>query len=130
MSLSGQQLNELERAMTWRRDKLVAELRRDAGREREDVYAALAGEAADAGDAATADLISDLDHAELSRDLHDLRELDAALERLRGRTYGRCAGCGCDIGFERLSAEPTARRCLDCQRLHERTFAHPPEPRL
>ena len=28
--------------------------------------------------------------------------------------YGRCEGCGGDIGAERLEARPTARTCIGC----------------
>jgi len=30
----------------------------------------------------------------------------------------------------RLFAYPMALRCFDCQRVHEKTFAHPPELKL
>jgi RNA polymerase-binding transcription factor DksA len=72
-----------------------------------------------------ATLITDLGHANMGRDLSELRALEAALARLRDGSYGICAECGGDIGFERLRANPAAVRCVDCQRLHEKTFAGP-----
>ena len=54
---------------------------------------------------------------------HEQREIDAvdaALARLRGVAYGRCAECEEDIPFDRLQAEPWALRCLDCEARHER----------
>ncbi len=43
-----------------------------------------------------------------------LAEIDAALERLRQGTYGRCEVCGRPIAPARLAARPTATRCITC----------------
>jgi RNA polymerase-binding protein DksA len=48
------------------------------------------------------------------RQTEELRELDAALERMRDGVYGRCANCGADIAVARLQARPTARFCQAC----------------
>jgi len=44
-----------------------------------------------------------------------LEELDAALERQRAGTYGRCVTCGGPIGADRLAARPAALRCIACE---------------
>ncbi|MBI4461251.1 MAG: TraR/DksA family transcriptional regulator [Acidobacteria bacterium] len=44
-----------------------------------------------------------------------LRQIEEALERLRNREYGICAGCGEAIPARRLLAVPWARFCVDCQ---------------
>jgi RNA polymerase-binding transcription factor DksA len=111
-------------------EALSAEIHRDAARSRDETYGELAGPVTDSGDKATADLISDLDSAELSRDLGEFRQLEAAQERFAGGSYGICVDCGREIAFERLLAQPAAMRCVDCQRVHERTYTHPPEPKL
>jgi phage/conjugal plasmid C-4 type zinc finger TraR family protein len=72
-----------------------------------------------------ATLIGDIDHADVSRDMNELRALDAARERMAEGSYGVCADCGSEIEFARLKATPTALRCLRCQTLHEKTFASP-----
>jgi RNA polymerase-binding transcription factor DksA len=43
---------------------------------------------------------------------NQLRELDAAVERVAAGTYGVCEVCGGSIGAERLEARPTARTCV------------------
>lgn len=122
---------EIERIIRERRAKLAAEMEQDVAKARDQQYAELAGApATDTGDQATAALISDVGTAELSRDLLELRELDAALARLDDPRFGTCVDCGTDIGFERLGASPTAVRCVECQRLHEKTFAHAGEATL
>jgi RNA polymerase-binding transcription factor DksA len=130
MALSKSQLEELKRAIRTRCEALLQETREDVVRAREETYGALAGPVTDRGDQAAADLLSDLDHAEISRDIREARELEAALARLDDGSFGRCAGCGADIDFERLHAYPVAKRCMPCQRVRERTFVQPGEPSL
>jgi len=42
-----------------------------------------------------------------------LAEVESAMERLDGGTYGSCEVCGKEIGAARLEAMPTARFCID-----------------
>lgn len=125
MTLTPRQTEELKVLIARRRDALAAELRRDAGRAREESFGALAGTAPDLGDQSVAALIADLDQSELSRDLSELRELEGARARLADGSYGVCADCREDIGFERLRAAPGTLRCVACQTRHEKTFAGP-----
>ena len=90
------QLDELRRALERRRETLVDELKRDAARLREE-------RADDIGDDVSADVLVELDQAELSR-------------------YGICADCGAAIPYDRLLYAPAAERCLDCQARHEKTY--------
>jgi DnaK suppressor protein len=71
-----------------------------------------------------------LDMALGDRDTVALGEISAALARLRqtegpeaGR-YGLCADCSAEIPFDRLTVEPWALRCVDCQAAHERPQRH------
>lgn len=41
----------------------------------------------------------------------ELADVDLALERLDGGTYGRCDACGDRIPDERLATAPAARFC-------------------
>jgi RNA polymerase-binding transcription factor DksA len=50
----------------------------------------------------------------LSRATRHAAELDAALRRLEGGTYGVCVDCGQPIGVDRLEALPTAVTCVVC----------------
>jgi RNA polymerase-binding transcription factor DksA len=62
-----------------------------------------------------------IEHAELQRDLQELREIDAARERIADGRYGECVDCGQPIALERLKAQPTAQRCIACQAAYEKT---------
>ena len=99
-------------------------------RARAETVGSLAGPSSGRSDEAVADLISDVGHAELSRDLGELRALEAARARLAQGKFGGCLDCGIGIPFERLSAQPAALRCIECQRLREKMFAHGGEPSL
>jgi DnaK suppressor protein len=116
------QNEQLRRALEQRRETLIAELRRDAARARDEQFGKLTGPTHDTGDESVAALLADLDQAELSRDVTELRELEAARKRFAEGSYGICVDCGAAIGFERLYAEPSAARCIDCQRRHEKTY--------
>lgn len=46
--------------------------------------------------------------------VHEIAEIDAALQRLEAGHYGICVGCGEDISPKRLEAWPASAECLDC----------------
>lgn len=50
----------------------------------------------------------------LERARNSLSDVDEALERIRGGTYGICGHCGTSIPSERLKAFPTATLCIIC----------------
>jgi len=93
-------------------------------------YARIAGEVRDAEEAAVANLLVDVNLAEITRDVEELRDVEAALERLAVGTYGVCVSCGEPISRERLDAYPTAKRCLPCQRRHEQSRGSATPPSL
>ena len=125
MPLTPEQTQELHATVERRRAALRAEIGQDLDKIRSDRLEDLAGASPDAGDESVASLISDLDQADTSRDLSELRSLDAARERIVDGSYGTCSECGGDIGFERLRANPAAERCIRCQTQYERTHASP-----
>lgn len=122
MPLSRREIVQLASLIEERRRALAEEIRADVARMRAGPYAQAAGSTPDAGDASLADLLTDLGEAETSRDVQELRALDAAHRRLADGGYGVCIDCGGDVGVERLRAEPAAPRCTECQRRHEKTY--------
>lgn len=130
MALTRKQTEELTRRVEKRRVELIGELREDAARARDEPYAEHAGVAPDSGDESVATLIADLEQADLTRDLDELRAIDAAWQRIRDGSYGVCIDCGGDVGYERLKANPAAARCIGCQDRHERTYGGNAKPSL
>ncbi|WP_199221860.1 TraR/DksA C4-type zinc finger protein [Limnohabitans sp. 2KL-17] len=49
----------------------------------------------------------------------ELGDIEAALERIQAGTFGLCTDCGVTVPANRLTAYPTAKRCIDCQTLVE-----------
>jgi len=105
-------LDERERA-------LRADLRREV-REK-DEFSEVASEAPDPGDSSFANLAVDLGNAAVTRDITELRAIEAARFRMENDTYGVCVNCETDIPYERLKVQPTAERCAPCQEMHEKT---------
>jgi RNA polymerase-binding protein DksA len=130
MALSPEQTQQLQNVVEQRRAALRAELERDLDKMRSDRLRDLAGASPDPADESVASLISDLDQADASRDLLELRALDGAHQRIAEGSYGTCADCGEEISFERLRANPAAERCIRCQTQFEKTHASPGKPTL
>ena len=109
---------------------LQEEVRAELERSGHEGYAELAGPTPDPGDSSVADMLADLDIGLADRQVKEMQEVEAALKRVADLNFGDCAQCGDEIGFERLMAYPTAQRCVRCQELHDKTYAHENKPTL
>ena len=54
------------------------------------------------------------------RERNKLQQIDEALERIDGGSYGICESCGLEIAEPRLEALPFTQLCHDCQQEQER----------
>ena len=128
--LTIEQRESLQRRLSDRaavlRGEISAALRRSGSPE----AIGLANHLDEIDDEAVADLESNLEVAEIERDLGELRRTQSALQRLHTPDYGICADCGVDIPYTRLSAEPSATRCVACQTRAERSQAKSTGPGL
>jgi RNA polymerase-binding protein DksA len=129
-ALTPDQTSQLAQTLSTRQKSLLEEVRDELERSGEQHYIDLAGRVTDSGDQAVADVLADLDAAIIDRQVKELRDIDAAQARMRSGSYGVCIDCGQDIGFERLRAYPTAKRCIQCQTKRETRFAHSGTPSL
>lgn len=68
------------------------------------------------GDVATGTHDREMAQGSVEQAEAELREIDAAFERLDEGTYGYCQADGEAIDPDRLRAQPTARYCVDHQR--------------
>ena len=130
MPLSQQELTELAAIIRREHKRLMSELREEVEQSRQETFGAVEGGVGDSADESVADLLSDLDAAEISRDVTELRELEAARARLAAGTYGCCVDCQADIPVARLRAQPAALRCVAHQEIYEKTHGRPSEPKL
>ncbi len=56
-----------------------------------------------------------------AREQNYLYHLDKALERIDSGQFGKCTGCGDDIGLDRLEAAPHVNLCINCKSREELT---------
>ena len=129
-ALTQEQTQRLRKALDERYALLIEEVRTELERSGEQHYIDLAGRVTDSADEAVADVLADLNAAIIDRQVHEIRDIEASRQRMEAGTYGRCIDCGTDIGFERLMAYPTAKRCIQCQSQREKGYAHGGTPRL
>ena len=124
MRLSSQRMHDLKLEMLLQRKTLVEDARTELSRWGGHPIGEVAGEVPDVGDQSVATLVTDLDHAIVQRHVAAIRDIDAALARMAEHGYGRCIDCDEEIEWKRLAAFPTAKHCIGCQSLRERTYAH------
>jgi DnaK suppressor protein len=131
MTLSKTQLSDLAGRLDQRYASLLEEVRDALEKSENQQYVELIDRVpADIGDQSVGDALADLSLALIDRHIQEIRDIEAARARIKDGRFGICAGCGEEIGFERLAAYPTAKRCLVCQQQRERTYAHEGTPTL
>jgi DnaK suppressor protein len=131
MALTQTQISKLNAALEKRYQALLEEVRDELEKSENQQYVELIGRSpADSGDESVGDILADLNLGIIDRHIHEIRDIEAARERIEKRSFGTCIECAADIGYERLLAYPTAKRCLACQQQHERTYAHAGTPRM
>jgi len=119
-TLDAHQTEELRLTLKDRARQLRDEIRHTLLKSDEEQYTMIADQVRDLEDDSFADLMVDVNLAEIDRDLQELRLIDAAFLRMNDGTYGRCEDCESPIEVERLRATPFASRCFDCQSSYER----------
>jgi RNA polymerase-binding protein DksA len=119
--LNVHELDELRSTMRARAKQLREEIHQTLVKSDQEQYAMIADQVRDLEDESFADLMVDVNLAEIDRDLQELRLIDDAMLRMGDGRYGRCGSCGQTIEIERLRATPFASRCFDCQSSFERT---------
>jgi DnaK suppressor protein len=87
-------------------------------------------EPGDSGDESLANALADFNLSILDRHIDAMRDIEAALQRVRDGAYGVCIDCGDDVGFSRLQAYPTAKRCIVCQEQREKHYAQEGHPKM
>ncbi len=117
--LSGERLAHLKQLLDERERVLRADLFREVNEK--DEYLDVATEIPDPGDSSFANLAVDLGNAAVTRDLTELRAVEAARQRMEHDAYGVCVSCEAEIPYERLKVQPTAERCAPCQEHYEKT---------
>jgi DnaK suppressor protein len=129
-TISRSEFPYFERKLRERAIQLRKEISETLQRSDNEQYARLAGEVHDTEEESVADLLVDVNLAEITRDVDELKDVEKALDRIDRGTYGECMRCKEPIPRERLEIYPTAKRCRVCQEAHDRARQVRPPPSL
>jgi len=130
VDLTDFEIKELQEALNRRFSVLRREISAELTEYDQAHYVELAGRVHDLGDEAVADLLVDIELASVDRHIQEVNDIELALLRIAEGSYGECCDCNGPVSIDRLRAYPTARRCIVCQEIHDRTFAHCGQPNL
>ncbi|HEX7082334.1 MAG TPA: TraR/DksA C4-type zinc finger protein [Gammaproteobacteria bacterium] len=120
-------VEEFETLLRRRQQALWDDVRRELEKHEGAQFEDLIQQGADPDDRSVADLLTDLNLAEISRDIDELRAIELALGRIEAGSYGICRSCGRRINPDRLRAIPETPLCIECQsRAEERSNAGTP----
>jgi len=97
-------------------DEIGSELKGSA----KEHFLQIAGEVQDLEDRSVADLFADLNMTILDKHVQETRDINSALIRIDKGIFDICSDCGGSIDFDRLTAYPTATRCVRCQNAYEK----------
>lgn len=118
-ALTDNDIRQFETQLRAHREVLRETIHRALLDTRHEEYADLAGQVHDAGDESIAELLLGIDLSARSRELEEMQDTEAALERIKTGVFGVCIDCGADIDRQRLLAYATAKRCIACQTRRE-----------
>lgn len=117
--LTEEQYEEIRTLLLTRREKILADLRRNLGRYLHEEPDEGTDVDMEEGDESVVDPGKEMDFDVLSRRSTELKLIQEAIHRLQRGEYGICDECGGRIRFERLKAMPFALLCRDCQQESE-----------
>ena len=120
MSLTRTQSDTLKQLMEERAMDLEQRIRETLPKPADETTLERTGVSQDEVDDATTNAEEHFNHTLHRHYVDEMRQIEAARERAGIGLLDCCADCGDDIGYQRLSAQPFAVRCLDCQDRHER----------
>ena len=123
MSLTRTQSDTLKQMMEERATDLEQRIRETLPKPADETTLERTGVSQDEVDDATTNAEEHFNHTLHRHYVDEMRQIEAARERVVSGLLDRCADCGEDIGYKRLSVQPFAVRCLDCQDRHERKIA-------
>jgi DnaK suppressor protein len=128
--MTKQEVERLGELMKQRNQELRNEIRAELLKADDEQFRDVAGSVGDMADEALADAVVDMDAAIVGRHIREIRDIEAAQKRIADGSYGVCIDCGEAIGYERLLAYPTAKRCIRCQEQREKQFSHENTPTM
>ncbi len=115
-ALAQTEILELKARLLARREGLRAELLAEHNQEEEEP----GHEVRHGGEEYFDKLVKDVGSEISDLRIREVRDVNAALQRIANGRYGICLHCDEPIGYERLQAFPVAKLCFDCKEDDER----------
>jgi len=111
-------LESIEKKLIKKKDQLLETIEGEIANEMEGVESEnITGDIVDEANSSYEHLI----YSRLTdKEQQSLREINAALSRLKDGVYGKCVVCGKSIDEKRLLAIPEAKMCIACKAKQER----------
>ncbi len=128
--LSSTQIYQFKTLLEDQFNKLWEEIGSELNESDKERFMQITGEVQDLEVRSFADLITDLNITLIDKHVQETRDINSALIRINKGTFGVCNDCGEPIGYNRLMAYPTAKRCVHCQEVYEKTHAENLHPKL
>lgn len=119
-----EKVRPLARAAAARYEDIVQDLQRQRAELLKDAGKSLSGQLdielfPDLNDQASAEADQHFLLSLKERERALLQQIDQALTRLAGNTYGICESCGIEIPYKRLKARPMTTLCVECKAQQE-----------
>jgi DnaK suppressor protein len=129
-AMTQRQLKPLLRALERREQDLRSSIAEERRRTDVEDYEQLEGVVGDEADRAFVEAAIDIETGRVEQQVKELREIEAARERVAQGTFGVCVDCDGPIEYQRLRIYPPAVRCAECQTLYEDPGARSRIPKL
>ena len=130
VTITQRQLKPLLEQLARREQDLRARIAEEMRRTDTEDYEQLDGVVGDDADRAFVETAVDIETGRVEQQMKELREIEAARERVVQGTFGICIDCGGAIEYERLRIYTPAVRCAECQTLYEDPGARSRIPKL
>lgn len=110
------ELERFQKVLNEQREQILKNLRETAN----EIESLSNSEVNDEADHASVSADNMIDSAISLQQTAELKEIDAALVRIKDGSYGTCEMCTEHIGMDRLKVKPHAKFCIDCREIYEK----------
>ncbi len=124
--MTKEQKDKIKKLLLEKREEVVGQIeqmKKDGalGKSQKEASGDLSGYSIHMADMATDNYDREMQYGYASAEQKILYEIDAALQRMKEKSFGKCQTCEADISINRLLAMPYAKFCLKCQEQEDKT---------
>ena len=122
------QKEKIKTLLVKKREEIVEQMKQmrkngSLGKSQKDASGDLSGYSIHMADVATDNFDREIQYGYATTEQKLLYEIDAALRRLKEKSFGKCQSCEHNIKLNRLSAVPYAKLCVKCQEKEDKKKA-------